>query len=544
MNVFPAPFGKYLLLNSIAIGGMSEIFRAVAFGEEGFEKLVAIKRILPHFTTDPKFYRMLTLEAQVGACLNHANIVQIYDFGKIEDSHYITMEYVQGQDLAGMMIALRDAKLAMPLEIACGLIIEVLKGLEYAHRPRMTRGKRTRLVHRDISPPNILISYAGEVKIADFGIVRAMREASFAHSRVLKGKPCYMSPEQTDAGELDHRSDLFSLGVCFYELLTLRQMFCGRNELEQLRNVRELNYIPLREVKPSVPPELDRIISKALARDPRERYEDASEWLQDMEWFLARMNLRYSPSSLQQLMRALFGEEADSLQHQIELEVSAGRDGIAEVQDLSADEEDQEVEDEPATVVLHRGPKPTPPPTATRQPEEEAPAPAGPEAPGDPIARIELLMRDYSPQYNGENLPTDCDLVLPDAEDRSVTRMRTTVRTILAGLCAAAVVMLIVFASLGGSSEPSAAELRELNEPDEVVQPEAPPAPAPAEVAMLPANKPAPVVEQQKSDPDKKPQKIRKRKRARKSRKYRRRKRRKARKRKKSRRRLARRSRR
>lgn len=305
----PTTFGKYVLLKRIAIGGMAEVFRAKAFGAEGFEKLAAVKRMLPHLSADAQFVEMFINEAKLAANLNHANIVQIYDFGCIDRLYFISMEYVHGKDIADIIRILRERDLSAPIEMACYAFIEVLNGLDYAHRLRDAYGNPLGLIHRDMSPHNIIVSYEGEVKLVDFGIAKATSSTVHTTGGVLKGKYSYMSPEQAHGLHLDHRSDLFSLAICFYELLTQSKMFHAESDLGVLEKVRETEFVPPRQIDPSIPREIEDIILKALEKNPEDRYRSAAEFRDRLEQFLFNRNLHYSTSWLAGFMREIFSEQ-------------------------------------------------------------------------------------------------------------------------------------------------------------------------------------------------------------------------------------------
>jgi tRNA A-37 threonylcarbamoyl transferase component Bud32 len=268
---------RYDLLERIAVGGMAEIFRAKAHGAHGFEKTLAIKRILPDLARDAEFETRFIAEAKLAVALTHANVVQIFDFGRMGGSLYIAMEYVDGPDLGRFLKAAVASGDPVPLGAALHVAMEMCKGLEVAHVRRV--------VHSDISPSNILLSRLGEVKVADFGIARAAAEvgaavpdkkASGEAPRVM-GKWPYMSPEQTRGEPLDARSDLFSAAVVMYELFTCSKLFRGDDVAEIVEAVRTMSIPPPSSRRPSLPPALDEVLSRALERDPARRYQHASE---------------------------------------------------------------------------------------------------------------------------------------------------------------------------------------------------------------------------------------------------------------------------
>ncbi len=280
-------FGPYQLVDRVAIGGMAEVFKAKRAGVEGFEKVVAVKRILPHLSENKEFLDMFVDEAKMVAGLAHPNIVQIFDLGRIEKSYYIAMEYVHGRDLRTIMRRARDKGLRMPLDLSLRVVGQVCAALEYAHRKKDDKGRPMQIVHRDVSPQNILISFEGEVKLVDFGIAKAATKASNTDRGALRGKLLYMSPEQAWGRPIDRRSDVFSLGIVLYEVVTETKPFVGAGtEVSILELVRQCVITPAREINPRVPEALDRVIMKALAREPDERYQDAGQMQRGLERFL------------------------------------------------------------------------------------------------------------------------------------------------------------------------------------------------------------------------------------------------------------------
>ena len=230
-------YGEYVLLERVAMGGMAEVFRAKRKGVEGFEKIVAVKRILPHLSNNADFVEMFIAEAKIVASLTHPNIAQIFDLGKIDASYYIAMEFVEGRDLRTILSRAGDRDTHLGIALAAIIAAKVGAALEYAHRHRDEQGKELQIVHRDVSPQNILVSSEGEVKLVDFGIARAATKASHTDSGSLRGKLLYMSPEQAWGKRLDRRSDIFSLGAVFYEVLTGHPLFSGNSEMSVLERV-------------------------------------------------------------------------------------------------------------------------------------------------------------------------------------------------------------------------------------------------------------------------------------------------------------------
>jgi serine/threonine protein kinase len=305
----PIPYGKYYLLDRINVGGMAEVFKAKAYGVEGFEKLVAIKRILPNIAEDEEFITMFIDEAKIAVQLNHANIAQIFDLGKIEDTYFIALEYVYGKDLRAIFERLRKRGEIMPIPTACYIITQVCEGLDYAHRKKDAMGRDLNIVHRDVSPQNILVSYEGDVKLIDFGIAKAANKASKTQAGILKGKFGYMSPEQVRGLPLDRRSDIFSLGIIFYEILTGERHFVGESDFSTLEKVRNVEIMPPTAYNRNIPESLEKIILKALAKDADDRYQFASEMEEDIQRFMISQGILYVRKDLSNFMKTLFAED-------------------------------------------------------------------------------------------------------------------------------------------------------------------------------------------------------------------------------------------
>jgi serine/threonine protein kinase len=305
-------FGQYILLEKVASGGMAELFKAKKIGIEGFERVLAIKRILPHISSDKEFINMFIAEAKLVAHLNHKNIAQIYDFGKIGENYFIAMEYIKGKDLRALLNRCEERNTAMPVELAVFIAKEVLSALGYAHKQKDSSGRDLKLIHRDVSPQNILISYEGEVKVIDFGIAKAETQ-SHTKTGTIKGKLAYMSPEQAWGNPIDHRSDIFSLGIVIYEMLTGKRLFKGTTEIKTLEMVREAK---AESFSPSlvavIPSELESIVMKALSKDVKSRYQDAS----DMERYLGSVLFELSSAApgsiLKKLMNDMFRDEIEA----------------------------------------------------------------------------------------------------------------------------------------------------------------------------------------------------------------------------------------
>jgi serine/threonine protein kinase len=309
-------FGNYNLLEKVAVGGMAELFKARQRGVHNFEKIVAIKRILPHLSDTDEFVRMFIDEAKLAAQLSHPNIVQIFDLGKASGFYYIAMEYVDGRDLRNLLRKVREYKLPMPEALAATVIMKVAGALDYAHRKRAIDDKELKLVHRDISPQNILISYEGAVKLVDFGIAKAASKSTQTLSGSLKGKLLYMSPEQALGQPLDGRSDIYSLGLVLAELLTGERCFQADSELGVLEKVRLGKVMDVRTLNPGISVEMGAILEKVLQKDVDRRYASARMLERDLKALLAKHGYEPSEHDLAEYVNTLLKgtrEESESL---------------------------------------------------------------------------------------------------------------------------------------------------------------------------------------------------------------------------------------
>lgn len=267
--------GPYTLLNRISQGGMAEVYKAMQHGVEGFERTVAIKRILPHIARDPNFIAMFQAEAKLAVQLQHGNIAQIYKLGRHGETFYIALEFVDGRDVGAILDHAQRSSNPAPAALACYIIARVCDGLDYAHNKTDPLGNPLNIIHRDISPPNILVSYEGEVKVIDFGLAKAASSTIQTQAGVIKGKLAYMSPEQVRGAKIDHRSDIFAAGVVFFEILTGKRLFRGNSDLETFEKVRNCHVPRPSTINPRIPRRLEQILLTALARDPDRRFQSA-----------------------------------------------------------------------------------------------------------------------------------------------------------------------------------------------------------------------------------------------------------------------------
>lgn len=308
-------YGKYFLLDRIAVGGMAEVFKAKTFGVRGFERLLVIKRILPHLSKDEEFVEMFIDEAKIVVELSHANICQVTDLGKIGDNYFIAMEFINGKDLRAILKKCFTVKTPLSIPQALNIAIEILKGLEYAHSKVDTiTGKPLNLIHRDISPQNIMISYHGEVKIVDFGIAKTESKLHRTQAGVLKGKFGYMSPEQASGLELDPRTDIFSTGIILYEMLTGRRLFLGENDFETLEAIKECVVPPPSKYQPAITPELQAVVSKALSKEREDRFSSAQEMQVALTKILYASYPDFTSTNLSAFLKELFAAEIEQEQ--------------------------------------------------------------------------------------------------------------------------------------------------------------------------------------------------------------------------------------
>jgi serine/threonine-protein kinase len=304
-NIIGERFGKYLLIGEIAVGGMAEVFLAVHKGVESFIKVVVIKRVLPHLSNNPEFVRMFCDEARLAARLEHPNIVRTYEFGEVNGQYFTAMEYLPGEDLFKALNNLSVSRQLMPLHIAVGIGVQLCNGLHFAHQFTDTAGKPLNLVHRDINPANIIITYGGEVKVIDFGVAKTNANVQTLNG-VIKGKVAYMPPEQVLGRDVDQRADIFSAGVVLWEVLTGRPLFLRNNEAATLYAIMNAPIPPPSKLRADVPPELDRVVARALARSPGDRYDSAEEMAAELEVLLVRLP-RFDTRVVASKLEELFG---------------------------------------------------------------------------------------------------------------------------------------------------------------------------------------------------------------------------------------------
>jgi serine/threonine-protein kinase len=300
---------RYRMIERIGIGGMAEVFRATAFGAHGFERTFVIKRILPRLAATPEFLRMFVDEAKISARLNHPNIVQVFAFAEEDGMPLLVMEHVDGRDLGEIMQRLASRGAAMPPAVAAEVARQCCAALDYAHRLTAPDGTSLGIIHRDVTPSNIMVSFEGTVKLLDFGIARAVQEVRTSQTAVgtMKGKLGYVAPEQIATGNIDQRADLFSLGAVLHEALTGRRLFAGDNDLATLKNLTEMIVQPPSKVMPAVGRSLDRTVMRALRRDPEERFASAAQMAAELGAYLQRT--RTAGTAVRAFMDELYRDE-------------------------------------------------------------------------------------------------------------------------------------------------------------------------------------------------------------------------------------------
>lgn len=310
-NLEWSTFGRYALLEKIGSGGMAEIYRAKTFGAAGFEKEFAIKMILPSLLDDTEFVSMFINEAKIAVSLYHANVVQVFDLGEFDGQYYIAMEFVYGKDLLDVLARCASLELKIPLDLVLFITMEYLKGLDFAHRAKNSYGEDLNIIHRDVSPSNVMMSYAGEVKIGDFGVAKAAIQRNLTETGTLKGKVGYMSPEQVVGDEIDARSDIFSAGIVFFEALSMSRLFVGNSDLDVMLRVRDADVESSMPKTGPLPSQLEQIVRKALSKHREERFQTAGQFYQALMDFCYQHRIKVTSNELSNFMRRLFAEEIE-----------------------------------------------------------------------------------------------------------------------------------------------------------------------------------------------------------------------------------------
>jgi serine/threonine-protein kinase len=332
---FPRPFGKYELVDRLAVGGMAEIYLAKTTGIGGFENILVIKRLHDNLSEDDDFIEMMIDEAKIAVRLKHPNIAKIFDLGRIDAQYYIAMEYIEGPDVSWLLEAASEHGEQLPIPAVLFLGTECCSGLHYAHTRHDAEGRPMRIVHRDVSPPNIMLSVEGEVKIVDFGVAKARKRMQETRHGIVKGKFQYMAPEQAEAGRVDGRTDVFSMGIVLYEMLTGHNPYDQYPKEKLVQEVRRADIPPLRQHRPNLDPELDDIIMRALQREPGDRYPSAAEFERALNDYMDRKCEPYSRRKLAQLVRRYWRSQAGSQPAGPGEQTASGAGGGAEREPMS-----------------------------------------------------------------------------------------------------------------------------------------------------------------------------------------------------------------
>lgn len=304
------PMGQYYLLDKLAQGGMAEIYKGLAYDLHGIRRTVVIKKILPHVAAHREFIDMLVTEAKLAVQLTHGNIAQIYDLGKVGSDYFMVMEYVDGKSVGQIMRKAAQSGETVPIPIAAHIAAEAASGLHYMHSRADAAGKPLNIIHRDISPQNLMLTTGGTVKIIDFGIAKAATTIEVTDAGVVKGKFAYMSPEQASGDPLNWLTDVFSLGVVLFEMLTGRRLFKGKDNQETLRNVRRASVPRPSLYRPDIPPELDEIVLKALAKTRTDRYGSAGDLRDDLFKFIHHHAPSFQNADIESYLHHLFHDDA------------------------------------------------------------------------------------------------------------------------------------------------------------------------------------------------------------------------------------------
>jgi eukaryotic-like serine/threonine-protein kinase len=305
------PDNRYRITERVAAGGMAEVFRGVAESLQGFKKNIAIKRILPALTKNKKFVAMFLDEARLSLLLQHTNIVQVFDIGHTDDTYFIVMEYVDGVDLKALTEWRRKINRRIPIAHTLYITMEICKGLSYAHDLQNPEtGKPLGIVHRDISPPNVLISKQGEIKVVDFGLAKATSQIETTDPGVVKGKMSYLSPEAARGEEVDSESDIFAVGILLYEMLTGKRLFYGETDYQTVELVRNAKVPPIKPQNPQVEPELEDVVRKALAKRKEDRFQSALDMQDALAQYSYSRGLKVISRDIAELVRQCLDDRA------------------------------------------------------------------------------------------------------------------------------------------------------------------------------------------------------------------------------------------
>ncbi|HEU4732220.1 MAG TPA: protein kinase [Kofleriaceae bacterium] len=327
--------GSFEIVRKLARGGMAEIFLARTRGPSGFEKLVVLKKILPKYAGRPRFVQLFLDEAKLAASLDHPNIAQVYDIGMVDGSYFFTMEYLHGQDVRSILHRTWRTGDQFPIEHAVQIARHVASALHFAHEKRRADGSLLGIVHRDVSPSNVIVSYDGATKLLDFGVAKTTASSVKTRTGALKGKVAYMSPEQARGLPIDRRSDVYSLGIVLWEMVTTRRLYRAENDLATLQLIITQPPRPLRQIRPACPAELERIVQRALADDPAARYQTAEQLVTELDELAREHKLKQSSNALATTLGQLFGDELAAWREAREAGVPLA-DHLHEARDVTA----------------------------------------------------------------------------------------------------------------------------------------------------------------------------------------------------------------
>jgi serine/threonine-protein kinase len=389
----PARLGRYELLARLAAGGMGEIFLARLEGAAGFEKLVVIKRILPHLADDARFRQMLIAEARIASMMSHANICQVYELGETDGQLYIVMEYLEGVTLLPLLRKLSKDKAALELGFVAGVIQSATDALHYAHELRDRAGGSLGIVHRDVTPTNLFLTDAGVIKILDFGIAKVKDISANTQTGTVKGKYAYMAPEQLRGAAIDRRADVFALGVVVYEMLALRRLFQRKTDYLTFRAVLEQPIVDIRHYRPNCPDALAGALGRALDRDPAVRYDTARQFGSAVLDAVARVQRPWTQGEISDFVRANFATEIAQRTAQIAHAVRSGAPRQTMPLIVQPDEETTEIDDDacefgPASAELSETPVDV---RHLRSPESRTDEPPPPREPRQTAPQLEAL---------------------------------------------------------------------------------------------------------------------------------------------------------
>jgi eukaryotic-like serine/threonine-protein kinase len=380
----PSRVGRYEVITHLATGGMAQIYLARQSGLGAFERHVVLKTILRERASDQRFITMFLDEAKLAATLNHQNIAQVYEVDQADGAYFMAMEYVHGENARAILETTIRRGWTIPLELAVMIVGGAAAGLHHAHERRGKNGQPLNIVHRDVSPANVMVGYDGSVKVLDFGIAKAEERATKTVGGTIKGKYGYMSPEQCKGKPLDRRSDIFALGICLYELTTLRRAFKGQDDFETMKRIVAGDVMPPSVAVPGYPPELEAIVRTAMATDMNGRFQTAQEMIEALDAFTVRAKLTGSNTAIGRFMVQLFGSKREPW-------VEGGRGGGGERTQVTANHDEVDPSDNEKTKLMEDR-------QAERLARLTAQPPPAPHQPPPPIASTRPGLGSASPK--------------------------------------------------------------------------------------------------------------------------------------------------